>query len=346
MVTLSLAMFQFPVSYPWWTTQEYWVVAVATSILFFGSVLAHELSHGLVAIRNNIPVRGITLFVFGGVAQITREANRPSLEAAIAAVGPVSSVVIAGIFWALARIFEPLSPHVAALCDWLARINLILAIFNMVPGFPLDGGRVLRAVIWSLSGNHQMSTRIATLAGRVVAILLIGLGILFIVRLGVVTGLWFILIGWFLESAASNSYQQFRLRRSLEGFRVRDIMSREVPQISSELTVRELVDKLVLASGQHFFVVVSGEGLQGVVTIRQIRQVPKARWDDTPISAVMVPSAQVHQAHPEDEAFKALEEMEERGTGDMPVIEDGRVVGTFGRENLIRLLNTRNELGV
>ena len=204
-LTWSLAVGYFPEATTSYSTVVFWVLAVISSILFFGSVLAHELGHSVIAIRNSIPVRSITLFIFGGVAQIEKEPETPGAEFRIAIAGPITSLILALSFWTISELGSSV-PFLAAPSLWLARTNFILAIFNMIPGFPLDGGRVLRALVWKLSDNMVMATKVASIGGRVVAFSFIGLGVLSLFSGNFSNGLWLGMIGLFLNNAAASSY--------------------------------------------------------------------------------------------------------------------------------------------
>lgn len=345
-VTLSLAGHYFPNNNPGWSPITYWVVGIATSLLFFASVVVHELAHSAVSIAGGTPVKSITLFIFGGIAQIGREAASPLSELLMAVAGPLTSLGLAaffGVLWVLARF---LSEPLEALAGWLALINLSLGLFNMLPGFPLDGGRVLRSLLWWLTGNFRRATRIASLAGQGTAYLLIFGGILIIFRGNWLDGLWVAFIGWFLENAAEGSYRQVLLRDSLAGFTAGDLMSSECLSVPSHLSVGQMVREFILPKSSRCFLVTQEGLLQGIVTLHDIRGVPQSRWETTPISAVMTPLERLKMARLDEEATSLLERMDEADINQMPVVHQGKVVGMVTRDRLLRYIRTRTELRI
>ena len=234
LVITSFGLYLFPDTYPRWSHFEVWLIAIVTTLLFFTSIVLHELSHSLVALRHGIPVKSITLFIFGGVAHISREAERPRTEAMIALAGPVSSLLIAAAITPLALFVGPFNEQVQAVATSLAIINVMLAIFNLIPGFPLDGGRVLRAVLWGITGNYQKATRISTLLGRGFAFTMVAGGGVLIFFGHWRNGIWLILIGLFLDTAAVASYKNSMQRQALSRYRVADLMAPVIGAIASE----------------------------------------------------------------------------------------------------------------
>lgn len=347
-------MVEFPVAFPFWTRAQYWAVGIITSLLFFASVLLHELSHSVVAIRSGIPVKGITLFIFGGVSQIGKEAQHPGTEAKVAIAGPGTSLALAAAFWALSVVARPLNEQVFALARWLAVINAALAVFNMIPGFPLDGGRVLRAALWGLTGSFSRASRIATLAGQGISYLFILLGIVWVFNGNWIGGLWLVFIGWFLENAASASYRQVMLREALSGYSAGELMTRDCAYVPGDITVRTLVEEHVLRTtpddvggGRRCFLVSKNDTLQGIITLTDVKKIPRNRWDTTLVSDAMTAAEKVLKVRISDNAFSVLEQMDERDINQMPVMDDGgKVVGMIGRDNLIRFIRARSELGM
>jgi Zn-dependent protease len=336
--------------YPDWSQWLSWVMGIATSLLFFASVLAHELAHSLVGRANGIPIRSITLFIFGGVAHMTREATRAGAELKMAAAGPACSLVIGGLFglvWFLTR--ETLQP-VATMALWLAMVNAILAVFNLIPGFPLDGGRVFRSILWRATGNYGRSTRIATWVGRGVAYLFIlsGIIIIFLRPFGLswFDGIWLAFIGWFLDNAASTSYRQEQWREALQGFTAADVMTTDYPVIPSNITVGELVQYHVFPSGRRFFLVADEGRLQGMVTLNNIKSTPQQEWGVTQVREIMTPADKLQVAYPAQDALSVMGQMGESDINQIPVVSEGRVVGLVARDSLIRFLRTRSELRV
>ena len=349
LITFSLSWQVFPALYPGWTVLTYWIIGIVTSLLFFASVVAHELAHSLVARFYGIPVKGITLFIFGGVAQMAREAARPGAELKMAAAGPACSLVIGGLFALLWLSTQGVIEPIAALAFWLAQINVVLAVFNLIPGFPLDGGRVFRSLLWRFTGNYRRSTQIAVRVGQGVGYLFILLGILVILLrpfgLGWFSGLWLAFIGWFLENAASSSYRQVKWRDTLHGFSASQVMTSVYPTVPPNITVKELVQGYILTGGHHVFMVADEGRLVGILTLDDIKSVSQPSWEATPVREIMTSVDKLKVVHPDQDALSLLEQMEADDINQMPVVSGDRVIGLVTRDNLIRFLRIRSELG-
>ncbi len=350
LVTASLSWQYFPFAYPDWGQLLYWVLGIVTSLLFFASVVTHELAHSLVARFYGIPVKSITLFIFGGMAQLTREAAHPGAELRMAAAGPACSLVIGGLFYLLWLFTQGVVEPIAALAFWLAQINVVLAVFNLIPGFPLDGGRVFRSLLWRFTGNYKRSTQIAVWVGQGVGYLFMLLGILiaFLRPFGLdwFSGLWLVFIGWFLENAPSSSYRQAQWRDALHGFSASQVMTSGYPGVPPNITVNQLVYGYLFAGGHPFFMVVEEGRLEGILTLDSIKAVPRQSWDVTQVKHIMTPAGKFNVAYPDQDALNILEQMEEKDINQMPVVSGGRVIGLITRDNLIRFLQLRSELGV
>jgi len=344
LVTISLATGYFPNRYDDWGQATYLGVGVLTSVLFFVSVLIHELAHSAVALAWGIPVKSITLFIFGGVAHIGREAERPLAEFLIAIAGPISSLLLAlgfGILWLAGQMLD-VTP-LAGLGLYLATVNLWLALFNMIPGFPLDGGRVFRSIIWALSGNMNRATRWAASTGRVVAVLMIVGGAVMFLMGNWSSGLWLAFIGWFLDNAASQSAQQVWIREALEGYTASDFSS-GCQTIDSNLPLDWVVRDYVLPRGESCFLVTDGNQAQGIVTLGQITQVPSHKRGWTPASQVMTPLSQLNPVPGGEAAYSVLERMMSEGQSLLPVVEEARLIGLVRRDSLLRFAQTRSAL--
>lgn len=274
LVITSLAVYQFPDSYPTWSGYEYWLVAAATSLLFFLSVLLHELSHSLIAIRYGIPVKSITLFIFGGVAHISREAERPRVEAVIALAGPISSLLIAGTFVLIAYFVGALNEHVRAMASWLAIINIALAVFNLMPGFPMDGGRILRSMLWATTKDYLKATRISTLVGRGFAYLLIAGGAVSIFFGQLASGIWLIFIGLFIDTTAAATYRQAVRRESFKQDDIDQLMTplafapiptEGLPMVNASENASRVMEELD-EKGVHRALVVRNGRVIGIIT--------------------------------------------------------------------------------
>lgn len=346
LLTWAMASAYYPAQYPRWSTALHWALGLATSLFFFASVLAHELAHSLVSRRLGTPVHGITLFIFGGVSQIVREVTSPRVELLVAVVGPLCSMAIALLFALVWLAAAPFNQPVAALASYLAYINLMLGLFNLLPGFPLDGGRVLRALVWGWTGNMPAATRLAARAGQGLGYLLILGGLLWALRGSWMDGLWLVFVGWFLESVAARSYRQAGLSQTLQGLTARDILSREYPSLSRVLFLDTAVEQHVLPTSRAWFLVTDQERLVGLLTLRQIRAVRRSLWPTTTVQEAMVPIDRVALARPADEALGLLERMDQMDVAAMPVVDDGLVVGVVERGRILAALHVRAELGL
>lgn len=345
LIVYSLAAFIFPQEFPEWTTATYWVVSFFTSILFFTSVLIHELGHSVVALREGVPVKGITLFIFGGVAQIGREPDTAGMEFRIAIAGPITSLVLATLFTLIGTATRVV-PEISGSALYLGRINFLLVIFNMIPGFPLDGGRVLRAILWKWKGNFRRATHWATNVGQVIAFLFIGIGVWSMFVGAFLNGLWIAFIGWFLSNAAQHSYQQVVIREMLEGVKVRQIMIESCPIVPPDLRLQQLVDQHVLGDGHRCFFIADNYSLQGLLTLSHIKSVDRDKWSRITTEDVMTPLGEVRTVLPDEDAWTLLRLMDESDVNQVPVMENGRVVGMVTRERLLHYIRTRSELGI
>jgi Zn-dependent protease/CBS domain-containing protein len=324
------------------------ILGILTSLLFFASVITHELAHSILAIRNNIPVKEITLFVFGGVSQITKEATHPRAELSIAIVGPLTSLALAGIFYGLHLLLAGTQQILAAnLMWWLAWMNLILAVFNLIPGFPLDGGRIFRALVWQRTHDYHRATRIATKVGQGIAYALMAVGIasIFAPLLSWFNSLLLIFIGWFLRDAARASYQQVLLRDALTGITARQVTDYGCPLIPPHLNLTELVQQYILPTGRSCFLISWGAELEGMVTLQQIKKVPRSRWAITSVQDIMTPASKSKVAYADQDILSVLQEMNGESANHIPVIEAGKVIGIINREDIARFLRTRADFG-
>jgi Zn-dependent protease len=338
LITFSLAG-HFTRTYEGWSQAHAWSAAIVTSLLFFTSIVLHELGHSLTAQRLGLRVRSITLFVFGGVAQLESDPKRPRDEVVIAIAGPLVSLALAGLFHAAAIWLAGETLH--AMATWLARINWILAVFNCVPGFPLDGGRVLRGIVWAITGSFTRATSVAAASGTLIAYTLIVLGIVAALGAGqIIGGLWLAFIGWFLLSAARSSVGQLVVERILS--RVRgDEVTESIAEacVSGSETVADLASEAVLRHGlRTFYVVDRAAQLRGLVTLRELAAVPAAERARVRVEEVMVPVGRLSVLHPSETAWAAMRRMAERGVNQLPVVADGRLLGAVTRERLLRLV--------
>ncbi|MEW6735963.1 MAG: site-2 protease family protein [Acidobacteriota bacterium] len=342
LVTLSLASY-FSMVQVGWPLSLRWGAALISATLFFASVVAHELAHSLMARRYGIPVNSITLFIFGGVSQIESEAKRPSEEFWIAVVGPLTSLAVAGLAY-LVMLLVGLNGFLGTITGWLASVNVALAIFNLLPGFPLDGGRVLRGLLWWQTGDVRRATRIAARVGQGIAIIMILAGILtFFSPAGGFGGLWLAFIGWFLLDAARASVQQIEFKYQLQGVVAADLMTRDCPRVSRQLSLEQFVEEQLLRTGQRCFLVVEQDHVLGIITTRDLHGIDRSRWSQLTVANVMRPFDRVYWVAPNASAEQILEIMGREEINQLPVVSEGRLLGIVSREHIVRLLTMRME---
>jgi Zn-dependent protease/CBS domain-containing protein len=348
LVTWALAAVYFPSTHPTWSLALKIGAGVITSIFFFGSVLFHELMHSIVALREGIQIQAITLFFLGGVSQMTGEPKTAGDEFRMAAAGPFSSLILGGLFLGIYFLLNGFTSEtaqiIAAISQYLGFINILLGVFNLIPGFPLDGGRVLRSLIWWRSRNLQSATRIASNIGRAIGFLFIIGGIFLAFTGNFFNGIWLVLIGWFLESAASSSYKQLMLLEILKGHTASEVMSRDCTTVPPDITVERLVNEHILSSGRRCFPVVSGDHTEGLVTLSSIKSVPSDVRGKTLVREAMTPLSQVKSVSPNEDLSNVLKILSENDINQVPVVWENKVVGIVARDNLINFINTRNEL--
>ena len=333
-------------NHPEWNISLIATLSLATAFLFFVSLLLHELAHSLVAKAEGLPVREITLFALGGVSQIGGEAATAGAEFWIAIVGPLSSLLIGflclGTVDLVSRGPGP-GPFMAVL-SWLGYINLGLAFFHMIPGYPMDGGRVLRAILWWKSGSLDRATRYAAITGQAVAGAFIALGIIEFFRGTGLSGLWIAFIGWFLLHAARESYVETTLKSSLDGVKVGDLTAQDFPFADQDLTIQEFVDEMLLRTGRRCFLVVRNGQVIGLVTPHEIKHVDRTQWPVVRLSAVMRPLEKARTVTSETSLLRALEIMGQDDLNQLPVFSGGQVKGVLSREKILDYLRTRMEL--
>jgi Zn-dependent protease/CBS domain-containing protein len=317
------------------------------AVFLFLSVLAHEITHSYIAKKEGIEVKEITLFIFGGVSQLGREPENPQKELKVAISGPISSLVLALVFWILSRVTSQIPNLIlfTGLLGYLAFINLSLAIFNLIPGFPLDGGRVLRAIYWRKMGNLRKATQIAAYTGKWVGTGIILLGLLSILTGNLIGGFWFVMIGIFLRSAAEGGYQQVVMKGALEGVKVKELMSRGVVSVPSSLRINRLVEDFFLTYKHVTYPVTEVNRIVGIITLKQVKEIPREQWVEKTVRDLMVPIREEIVLDPEGEAVEGLQKMIRTGEGRLPVVKDGEVVGMITRRDILNLLEIKTDLG-
>ena len=325
-------------------------VAIATGLLFFASLLLHELSHSLFARSHGIPVKEITLFALGGVSQLEKEPATASIEFWMAFAGPLTSAAIGLVCLGIKLIAGPAAARtgtpLVAMLTWLSYINFSLAGFNMIPGYPLDGGRMMRAILWWKTGDMERATRLASRVGQAVGLLFIIFGISQFFGGAGVGGLWISFIGWFLLTAAGESYAQVGLKHAFEGVTAADLMTNDCPALDGNLNIEHFVHDELLRTGRRCFVITQNGNIAGLLTPHEVKEIDRARWPYTTLSDVMRPLEDLHTVPPETPLKNALEIMGKEDLNQLPVVTDGRLAGILSRAHIVDYLRTRAELKV
>jgi Zn-dependent protease/CBS domain-containing protein len=345
LITWTMAVGYYPAEFKTWPVSLYWIIGAATAIMLFVSVLLHELGHSIVALHHKIQVKGITLFIFGGVSELGAEPASAWAQFWISIAGPGVSFALAIFFFLMQPVLTPIVP-LLALSKYLTYINVVLGLFNLIPGFPLDGGGVFRAIVWGLTKNVRIATLIAANIGRFIAYLFIFWGVWHMLTGNFMNGMWIAFIGWFLETAARGQVQQLGLHDLLAGHKVSQAMKRQYMAVPADTTLQQMVDDHILGSGGRSFVVERNNRAVGLLTLHQIKQVPRSEWPITTSAKVMIPIEQTKWVNPDVELWTALEEMDHNGVNQLPVMEDGRIKGMLSREDVITFLRTLQELGM
>ena len=335
--TWTFATGYYPAEFKNWSTVEYWTVGAVTAVMLFASVLLHELGHSWVAMRYKIPVRSITLYIFGGISQISAEPASALSEFWITIAGPMVSFILAGIFALLTLISSGFVP-LLALVKYLAYINLILGVFNLIPGFPLDGGGVLMAIVWGITHNRHRAILIASTVGNFFAYFFIIIGVFQIFSGNLLNGIWIAFIGWFLLNASSGQVRQERIKGLLSGHKVSEAMSRNYIAIESDTTLQYLVDEHILGGSRRSFIVEKEGQVIGMLTLHHLQGIPKDQWPVTTADQAMIPVSQLKQISLDTELWDAIEDMDLDGVNQLPVLEAGQIQGVLTREDVISYL--------
>jgi len=345
LISWSLAQGLFPQVYPGWSTGTYWITGILAALLLFASVLLHELAHSLVARARGLPVGSITLFIFGGVSNLEGEAEKPSVEFSMAIVGPLTSLVLAIIFWGLLQLIEPPASPATALLSYLWQINALLAAFNLLPGFPLDGGRVLRAIIWGTTGNLTRATNIAAMVGRFFGWTLIALGLFLVVQGEFLGGLWMAFIGWFLSSAADASRRDVTLRERLSGVPVRALMDTNMATVGPQTSVEEVVHEIFLRGRRRAVLVSQDDRLVGIITLTDLKELPQHKWNQTTVEEIMTRQP-LYWVPSEADLSSAMRLIAQHDVNQVLVLNQGRLIGLLNRADIIRHLQLSQALGM
>ncbi|MFP4083035.1 MAG: site-2 protease family protein [Candidatus Aminicenantes bacterium] len=346
LITWTLATGLFPHYYEGLKTSTYWLMGIGGALGLFFAIVFHELSHSLVARRFGLPMHGITLFIFGGVAEMTEEPPSPKAEFFMAVAGPISSIVLGLALFGIRFLGDGMgwSTPVVGVFNYLALINLILAGFNLMPAFPLDGGRVLRSVLWGWKDNLRWATLISSRIGSGFGVALIVLGVIDVVMGNFIGGIWLFLIGMFMRNASRMSYQQLIIRRSLEGEKVRKFMVSDPVTVPPSLSVEDLVEDYIYKHHYKMFPVVEGGKLNGCVTINQVKDIPKEERSRHTVGELAQKCSEKNTVPPDEDAMKALSVMKKNNASRLMVVEDSKLVGVIALKDLMRLLSLKVDL--
>jgi Zn-dependent protease/CBS domain-containing protein len=345
LLSWSLAQGFFPQLYPGWDTVTYWITGLVAALLLFGSVLVHELAHSLVAQARGMTVRSITLFIFGGVSNLEDEPEKPKTEFVMSIVGPLSSLALAGIFWGLLHIVGDQQSPVAAAFSYLALINALLAGFNLLPGFPLDGGRVLRAILWNRTGNLVKATNIAATVGRFMGWGFIAFGLFQVFTGNFIVGIWFAFIGWFLSSSADASRREVTLREQLSGVQVKDVMTANAMLISPDTSVAELVSNVFRKQHGRAVPICDNNKVVGIVTVTDVKELPQEKWARTAVREIMT-SEPLYSVTPDDDLNTALRLITKHDINQVLVLQGNECAGLVSRSDILTHLQMSQELGL
>jgi Zn-dependent protease/CBS domain-containing protein len=344
LITWSLAQGYFPELYPEWTTLTYWITAIIAALLLFVSVLIHELAHSFVAKARGMEVSSITLFLLGGVSNLAEEPESPRIEFSMAIAGPATSLVLAGIFWGASYLVGDREDPLYAMLSYLALINLVVSIFNLLPGFPLDGGRVLRSIIWGVTGSIRRATDIAANIGRFFGWALIAFGFFQLFAGNFLGGIWIALIGFFLSSAAESSRRQVTLREQLGQIKVKDVMKEETGSVSPDSTVDELVARVFRRQHGRAIPVCQDDKLMGIVTVTDVKELPRDKWAGAHVKDIYT-SQPLQTVSPDDDLYTAFQLITSQDINQVLVTDGGKCKGMLSRADIINNLELNRELG-
>jgi Zn-dependent protease/CBS domain-containing protein len=341
----TLAQAYFPSLYPDWSTALYWVTGIIGSLLIFVSVLLHELAHSLVAKTRGVAVQSITLFLLGGASNLEEEPDKPAAEFFMAIVGPLSSLALAAILWGLSLLPIDKTTPLAALLSYIAIVNMYLGVFNLLPGFPMDGGRVLRSLIWGSTGSLSRATNIASIVGQFFGWAFIGLGLFLMISVSFINGLWIAFLGWFLNSSADASRKEVALRERLSHIKVKELMNPNITTIEPETTVEDMVNNIFRRQHGRAVPVCKDGRLIGIATITDVKKLTPDKWASTPIKQIMT-SQPLYTVSPEDNLNTAMVLIAKNDVNQVLINDNGKCGGLLSRADIIRLIQVNRELGL
>ncbi|MDI6731331.1 MAG: site-2 protease family protein [Candidatus Margulisbacteria bacterium] len=347
LVIFTLANGYFPLAAPELGPLAWWLMAVISAFLLFASLLAHELAHSLIAIRNNLPIHGITLFIFGGVAHMNREPQSPKVELKMAIAGPIMSFALAIIFYLITNLLTlfHFSTVFFSITTYLFIINFMVGTFNLIPGFPLDGGRVLRAVLWHFCKDIRQATSVASTIGKGFAFFLMAVGFLKLIGGAILSGIWLLFLGLFLAEAADVSYKQVVMRKTLGGITVEKCMTKKVIIVSPQVTLDALVDHFFLKLRHASFPVMEDDMILGIVTLHDVKSVPKENWLLTTAKDIMLPIGEGFIVSKDMDVINALAKMASNKIHRLMVVDEGKLIGFISQRDIVKLFEMKSEIG-
>jgi Zn-dependent protease/CBS domain-containing protein len=346
LVTWSLSTVVFPQMHPDLDSTSYWIMGIIGAVGLFLSIILHELGHSFVARQFGIPINEITLFIFGGVAEMEDEPPDAKSEFLMAIAGPATSFLIAGVLLAFQYVVAPRIPAtpLMTVIRYLFWLNLVVAFFNLLPAFPLDGGRVLRSILWHVKANLKWATRVASSIGSAFGTGLIVLGLLVFVGGSIVQGLWWFMIGMFMRAASSMSYRQVLIRRMLRGETVRQFMKADPVSVAPYVSLHDLVENYIYRHHYKLFPVVQDGGLVGYITARDVSQIPREEWEQRTVDELMHSYSTGNTIGPDEDAMKALAAMSRSGNSRLMVVENGKLVGIIALKDMLNFLSLKFDL--
>lgn len=346
LLSWTLAVGYFPFYYPHLTPGAYWIMGIAGMLGLFISVILHELGHAFVARRFNLPIEQITLFIFGGVAEMKKEPPNPKAEFLVAIAGPIVSVIIAIGMYLLSASGQQLGwpIMITGVASYLALINAVIVGFNLVPAFPLDGGRMFRAILWWWKDNLEWATRIATQLGSAFGFALIFLGILSFITGNLFIGLWWMILGLFLHQAATYSRAQFYIKQELQNEKINKFMSKNPISVSPDLSIKSFIDQYVYQSHHHLYPVTENGKLLGYISLKEVKTIASAEWENTSVNKVIIPLSKIHTVSPNASVLEALNLFHQTDTTTLLVVENEQLVGILTAQDIFKLLSIKFEL--
>ncbi|MEJ2354934.1 MAG: site-2 protease family protein, partial [candidate division WOR-3 bacterium] len=346
LITWTLAKGVFPNYYKNLSTMTYWLMGLTGALGLFLSIILHELSHSLVARKFDLPIKGITLFIFGGIAQMEEEPESPKAEFFMAIAGPLMSIFLGGVFYLLYIQGQKIgfSEPVNGIFGYLRLLNFVLAGFNLLPAFPLDGGRVFRSILWQTKNDLRWATRIASNIGSAFGFIFIAVGVFMFLRGAFITGIWWALIGLFMRNASSSAYRRMQLPEVLKGHKVKKFMKTNPVSVSSSLTLKELVEDYIYTHHYKMFPVLKDHKLLGCITTREVKNIPREEWQSTKIEEAMNKCSPENTISPEEEAIDALKKIKKSGNSRLMVTENDKLIGIITLKDLVEFFSLKFDL--